>query len=948
MALRVSNYLKNMKLRHTLPAAIILAAGTAATVAGGFSYYQAARELRVQSQNALQAALEEKAETLGNYLSGIEKDLDALSDSVMTRDAIKEMSAAWRALAEDGSPTEYLQRRYIDENPSPVGHKDDLDAAQDGSFYSKLHAKYHPSFRSYLRNKGYYDIFLTDTDGNVVYTVFKEADFATNLINGKWKASDLGNVYRDAKALKNGQTAFYDFKPYTPSADVPASFISTPVEDANGVQLGTLTYQMPIGEINSILGSASGIGKSGEIALVGNDYLLRNDPRPTAESVILKRRVENADIKAALEGAKTSGEFTDENGVRKVAAYMPFTFRNTKFALAATENADEIFAPLVKLRNDVIEGTVGVLLFALCFGWWMARRVSRRVSALADAVGEIASGKNAVIPSRDSGDEIGDIARALSDINDTGRNALRVKSALDNVTGNVMIADENYNIIYLNAAVANMLRKNAKEIQKDLPRFNPETLLGTNIDVFHKNPSKQRGMLDMLQNTYRSGLSLGESSFRLTVNPVRDTDGKRIATVVEWADVTQELSVEKEISTLVEAAARGDFTRHISSEGKDGFFKVLSDGVNSINDASRRGLSAIKDVMNSLSEGDLTNRMDGDYSGAFADIQDALNATVDKLTSIVGDINDAAQRVHNSSVEISDGSADLSRRTESQASALEQTAASVERLTQMVGSNSDNASRANNCSDKAASVAKSGGQVVGAAISAMKAIEASSQKISDIIGVIDEIAFQTNLLALNAAVEAARAGEAGKGFAVVAEEVRTLAGRSATASREIKGLITESVSQVKNGSSLVQQSGDALKNIIDSIEEASRLVSDIASASQEQATGIREINVAVSSMDEATQQNAALFEENTAAASSLSQQADVMRSLVGAFTLAKGASSAPSSRPAPSPSPKPAAKPAQAAKKPTASPSSAHSAPAKKASPNSGTVSYDANDWKEF
>jgi methyl-accepting chemotaxis protein len=298
------------------------------------------------------------------------------------------------------------------------------------------------------------------------------------------------------------------------------------------------------------------------------------------------------------------------------------------------------------------------------------------------------------------------------------------------------------------------------------------------------------------------------------------------------------------------------------------------------------GMNEAVKVLTGIAAGNLTQKMELDYAGTFADIKKAVNATVDRLYSMVRQIVDAAQSVNAAASEISAGSTDLSQRTEEQASSLEETAASMEQITGTVKQNSANAANANDLSGKANKVASDGGAVVQEAVAAMASIEQSSKKISDIIGVIDEIAFQTNLLALNAAVEAARAGDAGKGFAVVASEVRSLAGRSALASKEIKALINESATQVQSGATLVNQAGETLQHIVQSVQQVAAIVAEISSASQEQATGIDEVNTAITQMDEVTQQNAALVEENTAAAQSMVQQARALEQMMGFFTIA--------------------------------------------------------------
>ncbi|MDH5786574.1 MAG: methyl-accepting chemotaxis protein, partial [Chromatiales bacterium] len=256
--------------------------------------------------------------------------------------------------------------------------------------------------------------------------------------------------------------------------------------------------------------------------------------------------------------------------------------------------------------------------------------------------------------------------------------------------------------------------------------------------------------------------------------------------------------------------------------------KNLSEGINGLLDAVVQPIQEIKRVATSLSEGDLTQQMSGNYQGEFAVLSGSMNDTVNRLKEIVCNIRQSGNSITSASSEIAQGNTDLSQRTEEQASSLEQTASSMEELTSTVRQNADNARQANQLASGARQQAEKGGQVVGSAIDAMSGINQSSKKIADIISVIDEIAFQTNLLALNAAVEAARAGEQGRGFAVVASEVRNLAQRSASAAKEIKDLITDSVGRVEEGSELVNESGKTLEEIVNSVKKVSDIVAEIA------------------------------------------------------------------------------------------------------------------------
>lgn len=339
-------------------------------------------------------------------------------------------------------------------------------------------------------------------------------------------------------------------------------------------------------------------------------------------------------------------------------------------------------------------------------------------------------------------------------------------------------------------------------------------------------------------------------------NPILDLNGKPFKVVKYATDITEQhnsaetlANAVEETQAIIEDAKTGDLSRRVPIEGK---------------------------------------------TGAIASLCDGVNALMDKMTEVIEQVREAGETINTAAGEISSGNNDLSSRTEQQASSLEETAASMEELASTVKNNAENAKQANQLAAAASGVAIKGGEVVGQVVSTMSAINSSAKKIEDIISVIDGIAFQTNILALNAAVEAARAGEQGRGFAVVAGEVRNLAQRSATAAKEIKELISDSVNKTAEGTAQVEQAGKTMQEIVSSVQRVTDIMGEITAASVEQSSGIDQVNQAVTSMDEVTQQNAALVEQAAAAAESLVEQAESLIDVVSAFKLSKNSSSSTS------------------------------------------------------
>lgn len=468
------------------------------------------------------------------------------------------------------------------------------------------------------------------------------------------------------------------------------------------------------------------------------------------------------------------------------------------------------------------------------------------------------------------------------------KNAIELNLLMNRMTSEypVMRCNKDLEIVYFN----NALECVVKDLNLDIARcFNQH------ISVFNNVLEQEvQKFIGSKQQSSTVKIDISENCFEAKINLLADNKGAFDGVYINLKNISAMMVNESAvklaqtaINKLIVEVKDGELDSRLESSKFEGFYRELASSMNDLVDAMVTPINNSIEALNELSKGDLTTRITGEFKGRFAEMQKAFNEVSEHLENTMLKIRSATDSVYNASNEISAGSADLSVRTEHQASSLEATAASMEEMTKAIQSSSERASNANVLTAEASALAKRGGDDVNSVVEAMNGIENYANKIADIVSMIDEIAFQTNLLALNAAVEAARAGDAGKGFAVVASEVRALAGRSAGASKEIKELINESNSQIGEGAKLAQKSGGTLVEIVESVAKVSELIQEIANSSSEQASGVNEMNSAVSQMDETTKQNASLVQANAAAIQSLAQQARELEQLVSFFKVRK-------------------------------------------------------------
>jgi methyl-accepting chemotaxis protein len=374
----------------------------------------------LRSQSAAQDAAESqlaavavaRGQALSSYLGSIEQDLTAIASNPNTISALAEFQDGFAAFGSSGQ--RQLQQLYIEGNPHPTGQKENLDFASDGSRYSAAHRQYHPWFREFLRTRGYYDIFLFNTDGDLVYTVFKELDYATNLTRAPYGDTDLGNSFSAAMRLGAGDTRFFDFAPYAPSNGAPASFIATPVFDAEGNRAGVLAFQMPIDGLNELMGSLNGLGETGEAYAIGPDGMMRTDARFSADSTILTGSVDAAFARTIFNDRSGTANTLDHRGENVIAAFAVVEFNGVEWGVVVNSTEHEALAVA---RNMTIQLSI-LALVGTCLvgavGFWIAMQAAKPISNITNATQAIADGElTLTVPHQDLHDEVGALARTV-------------------------------------------------------------------------------------------------------------------------------------------------------------------------------------------------------------------------------------------------------------------------------------------------------------------------------------------------------------------------------------------------------------------------------------------------------------------------------------------------------------------------------------------------------
>jgi methyl-accepting chemotaxis protein len=633
------NFLKNLRLSAKLPLVIVGLALMLTIITTSLTANLAGTAFHNEAENKLQGIVKAKAHELEAYLHSIERDLTVQAEHPYTVEALKAFEAAYADLGMMADIE--LQKIYIEKNPNPVGKKDMLNDGGTGSNYDVAHAKYHPLYHKLQQTNGYYDVFLFNMKGDLVYTVFKELDFATNMNTGQWKETDLANAFRAGTKLGAGEISFFDFRPYAPSYGAPASFMSTPVIE-NGKTIGVMVYQMPIDAINEVMNSKAGLGNTGETLLVGADYLVRNDSTFTDDNDILITKIEHPSVSKALAGEASNAENveTAHRGTKQELQAEPFVYAGTQMAIVALLDMAEIKAPIQTLLNKITLAAVAALVLIGGVGFMFARSITKPLSKITKQMNMLAEQNlDFELCQRDRKDEIGDMNRTMAVFK---RNVLERRQLRENAERETAARIER-----------------AKQVEQRIARFRVE--VGQIADELLRNADNMGQTADGLSSVAEDASEQASSASRAS-----EEASTNVQTVASAADqltssiqeinrqITQSAGLIEKTSTISNNANSKVKTLDQAAMKIGEVVTLIQDiaeqtnllALNATIEAARageagKGFAVVATEVKALAE--QTAKATGEISAQINGIQGSTKETVDAIEAISSMMNDVKQ-----------------------------------------------------------------------------------------------------------------------------------------------------------------------------------------------------------------------------------------------------------------------------------------------------------------
>ena len=866
-----------------------------------------------------------------SYLDGIRQDTQIMANNKGVGDAMGAFTKTWGELG--GGHTDTLQSLYITKNKHKTGEKHMLDAASDGSGYSKTHGKYHPWFRQWLLEREYYDVFLVDRSGNVIYSVYKELDCATNLKTGKWKKSGLADVFlKIEKSHKKDQVAFSDLAPYAPSAGAPAGFIAAPIYNGNSYD-GALIVQMPLGKINAIMSERTGLGKTGETYLVGPDKLMRSDSflDPKHHTVTAsfadqtKGKADTEAVRLALKGETASDIIIDYNGNPVLSSFSPLDFMGVRWTVLAEIDVAEAFVPTSADGKEFYKKYVDAYgyydLFLIMPDGYIFYTAFREP----DYQTNIISGKY-----KDS--NLGDLMREVLKTKKFGIADFAPyapsKGAPAGFVAMPIIHPEDKELEMVIALQLSLDAINSVMQQREGMGETGETYL-VGKDGFMRTTSRftKEGETDILKTKADSegvkNALAGKDGMLVTIDRHGDETLMAAAPLefvgVTWA-VIANIDMEEVdipvidmrnamlIAVLIVAVVIGIigflFSRSITNPiaGMTDSMGVLAGGdldaeipaqdrtdeigemaaavqvfkENAIRVKEMEAEAAEQEKRAAAEKTRLMNQMADDFQASVGGVVQTVSSAATELQSSAQSMTAISEETSTQATAVAAASEEASTNVQTVASAAEELSSSISEISRQVQQSTEIA-----------------GSAVGAAQKADEMVQGlamSAQKIGEVVEMITDIADQTNLLALNATIEAARAGDAGKGFAVVASEVKNLATQTAKATEEIGGQINgiqsatqDSVQAIQGITKTIGEISEVSAAIAAAVEEQGAATSEIARNVEQASAGTSDVTTNIASVNTAADETGKAANDVLAAAGTMSMQSEKLSSEVNSF-----------------------------------------------------------------
>ncbi len=548
---------------------VLVMAGLSAAIALALSLMailQMRSAVESEARMKLSQVVTVKGAALDRYLTTIDNDLGLQSRSPEVISALQAFDVAFTTLED---PTSALHAAYITGNPHPAGEKDKMQRSDAGMLYDAAHARFHPVLDDLQNVNGYYDVFLMNTKGDVVYTVFKELDFATNILTGEWRKTGLGAVFQAALALDGADpSAFVDFAPYAPSADAPAAFLARPVFAADGRRLGVIAFQMPIDVLNDVVSVKDGLGQTGDSYLVGENGYLRTDSRKTPTNDILALRVDTTTLAGGFSGQTGFADHVDVIGHPVLARFAPVTFLGTSWVIVVEQDRDELLAAVQTSRNHQILIGLGAFGLTLVIAWLIARSLSTPLVGLNHVVKQIASKEfDAKVPALSRHDEIGGIARALDDFRQNlgqadraARDAAFKGAAFESTGAPMLLTDLDLTILGANTAFFRLVSENMSDFGLQGSKLTLEMIAGRNVSCLNFPPAEIVAIVtDHSRLPIKKKIAIGQSYIGLLIDLVRAKDGSAIGYVFDIKNQTFQMMSETVLRAIDGQQCRIEF-----------------------------------------------------------------------------------------------------------------------------------------------------------------------------------------------------------------------------------------------------------------------------------------------------------------------------------------------------------------------------------------------------